>query len=90
LQASSLPKIQGIDRAAVLSCRKRPITKQIQGKIDAPEGRPLKNAPFCPIAASGSNFNPQNTKCIPAVEIFAFLELNDLKILLFILFSPID
>ncbi|MBW2130827.1 MAG: hypothetical protein JRH13_15885 [Deltaproteobacteria bacterium] len=28
------------------------------------------------IAASGSNFNPQNTKCIPAVEIFAFLELD--------------
>ncbi|MBW2303671.1 MAG: hypothetical protein JRF57_08175 [Deltaproteobacteria bacterium] len=22
------------------------------------------------------NFNPQNTKCIPAVEIFAFLELD--------------
>jgi len=23
---------------------------------------------------SGSNFNPQNTKCIPVVKIFAFLE----------------
>jgi len=23
--------------------------------------RPLKNAPFCPISASGSNFNPRNT-----------------------------
>jgi hypothetical protein len=25
---------------------------------------------------SGSNFNPQNTQCIPAVKIFAFLELE--------------
>ena len=42
--------------------------------IDGP--RPLQNAPFCPISVSGSNFNPQNTQCIPAVEIFAFLELE--------------
>jgi hypothetical protein len=49
--------------------------------------RPLQNAPFCPIPASGSNFNPQNTQCIPAcpvgpadrtgvVKIFAFLGLE--------------
>jgi hypothetical protein len=38
--------------------------------------RPLKNPLFCPITASGSDFNPQNTKCIPAVKIFAFLELE--------------
>ena len=38
--------------------------------------RPLQNAPFCPISVSGSNFNPQNTKCIPVVKIFAFLELE--------------
>ncbi len=46
--------------------------------------RPLQNAPFCPISASGSNFNPQNTKCmdagpdvsIGAVKIIAFLELE--------------
>jgi hypothetical protein len=38
--------------------------------------RPLKNALFCPIFASGSNFNPQNTECIPVVKIFAFLELE--------------
>jgi len=25
---------------------------------------------------SGSNFNPQNTKCIPVVKIFAFLKLE--------------
>jgi len=25
---------------------------------------------------SGSNFNPQNTQCIPVVKIFAFLELE--------------
>ncbi len=34
--------------------------------------RPLKNPLFCPITASGSDFNPQNTQCIPAVKIFAF------------------
>jgi len=38
--------------------------------------RPLQNAPFCPISVSGSNFFPQNTQCIPAVKIFAFLELE--------------
>jgi len=26
--------------------------------------------------ASGSNFNPQNTQCIPVVKIFAFLGLE--------------
>jgi len=31
--------------------------------------RPLQNAPFCPIPASGSNFNPQNTQCIPACPV---------------------
>jgi hypothetical protein len=36
----------------------------------------LQNAAFCPISASGSNVNPQNTQCIPAVKIFAFLELE--------------
>jgi hypothetical protein len=49
--------------------------------------RPLQNAPFCSISALGSNFNPQNTQCIPAcpvgpadrtgvVKIFAFLDLE--------------
>jgi len=38
--------------------------------------RPLQNVPFCPIPASGSNFNPQNTQCIPVVKIFAFLSLE--------------
>jgi len=38
--------------------------------------RPLQNAPFCPIPASGSNFNPQNTQCIPVVKIIAFLGLE--------------
>jgi len=36
----------------------------------------LHNAPFCPITASGSNFNPRNTQCIPAVKIIAFLVLG--------------
>jgi len=31
---------------------------------------------------SGSNFNPRNTQCIPAVKIFAFLELKQ-KIVFF-------
>ena len=38
--------------------------------------KPLQNLPFCPISASGSNFNPRNTPCIPVVKIFAFLELE--------------
>jgi len=36
----------------------------------------LHNTPFCPITASGSNFNPRNTQCIPAVEIITFLVLG--------------
>jgi len=36
----------------------------------------LKNGTFCPISASGSNFNPRNIQYIPVVEIFAFLELE--------------
>ncbi len=58
-----------------------------QGKDKVMLWRPLQNAPFCPIPASGSNFNPQNTQCIPAcpvgpadrtgvVKIFAFLGLE--------------
>jgi len=38
--------------------------------------KPLQNPPFCPISASGSNFNPQNTQGIPVVKIFTFLELE--------------
>jgi hypothetical protein len=38
--------------------------------------RPLQNALFCPIPASGSNFNPQNTQCIPVVKIITFLGLE--------------
>jgi len=33
---------------------------------------------ICPISVSGSNFNPQNTSNIPAVKIFAFLELEQI------------
>ncbi|RLB81962.1 MAG: hypothetical protein DRH24_08470 [Deltaproteobacteria bacterium] len=48
----------------------------------------MKNAPFCSISASDSNFNPQNTQCIRAcpvkceayfsgvIKIIAFLELK--------------
>ena len=31
--------------------------------------KPLKNIPFCPIPVSDSNFNPQNTQCIPACPV---------------------
>jgi len=31
---------------------------------------------FFPIFASGSNYNPRNTQCIPVVIIFAFLNLG--------------
>ncbi len=61
-----------------------PLIRKRQTKYTAGEGRidesekvkPLQNAPFCPIPASGSNFNPQNTQCIPVVKIFACLELE--------------
>jgi len=39
--------------------------------------RPIsKSALICPISASGSNFNPRNTTCIPVVKIFAFLDIE--------------
>jgi hypothetical protein len=38
--------------------------------------RLLKNALFCPIPASDSNFNPRNTQCIPMVKIIVFLGLG--------------
>jgi len=38
--------------------------------------RPLQNVPFCPISVSGSDINPRNTQCIPAIKIFAFLDLE--------------
>jgi len=38
--------------------------------------RPLQNAPFWPISASGSNFNPRNIQYIPVVGILAFLDLD--------------
>jgi len=41
--------------------------------------RPLQNAPFCPISASGSDFNPQNIQYIPAVKIIAFLDLEQIN-----------
>jgi len=37
---------------------------------------PERKLSFSPISASGSTFNPRNTQCIPAVKIFAFLDLN--------------
>jgi len=41
--------------------------------------RPLKKSTFCPISASDSNFNPRNILYIPVVEIFAFLELEQIS-----------
>jgi len=35
-----------------------------------------RKPPIFPISALGSNFNPQNTPCIPAVKILARLELE--------------
>jgi hypothetical protein len=39
----------------------------------------FQNVPFCPISASGSNFNPRNTTCIPVVNIFAFLDFEQIS-----------
>ncbi len=49
---------------------------QTEPRPDTVGSRPLQNAPFCPISALGSNFNPQNTQCIPVVKIIARLELE--------------
>jgi len=38
--------------------------------------RQFQNAPFGPISAAGSNFNPRNIQHIPVVKIFAFLDLG--------------
>ena len=38
--------------------------------------RPLQNTPFRSISASGSNYNPRNTKCIPVDKILVFPELE--------------
>jgi hypothetical protein len=35
--------------------------------------RPLHNCHFSVMQRQASDFNPQNTQCIPAVKIFAFL-----------------
>jgi hypothetical protein len=35
-----------------------------------------KTPPFAQFLCQAQNFNPQNTKCIPVVKIFAFLELE--------------
>jgi hypothetical protein len=53
------------------------VARNIGMKNVSGEGlRPLQNIPFCPISASGSDFNPQNTQGIPLVKIFAFLDLE--------------
>ena len=41
--------------------------------------RRLRNGTFYTISASGSNFNPRNIKYILVVEIFAFLELEQIS-----------
>lgn len=33
---------------------------------------------ICPVSTSDANFNSQNTPCIPAVKIFAFLGLEQI------------
>jgi len=39
----------------------------------------FQNDPVCPISASGSNFNPRNTTCIPVVKIDAFLDIEQIS-----------
>ncbi|MBU4009280.1 MAG: hypothetical protein KJ882_00830, partial [Proteobacteria bacterium] len=39
----------------------------------------FQNVPFWPISALGKNYNPRNTLCIPAVKIFARLDLDQTK-----------
>ena len=52
----------------------------------------FENVPIWPICALGSNFNLQNTKCIPVVKIIARLDLGKTKTLwnrLFVDFYPV-
>jgi len=61
-----------------------PVMRVVPGRVAAAVSFQLsvfrtsqfQNVPFCPISASGSNFNPRNTKCIPVVKIIAFLDLE--------------
>jgi hypothetical protein len=59
-----------IDNKLDKSCQK--VQKLVLGNQQSQ----FQNVPFCPISASGSNFNPRNTQCIPLVKIFAFLDLE--------------
>jgi len=43
---------------------------------DTLEARPLKNAPFRPISALHSDFNPRNMQDIPVVKILMRLDLE--------------
>jgi hypothetical protein len=49
---------------------------QIHKYSESLNTRPLQNAPFFPISASCSNFNPQNIQYIPLVKIIAFLDFD--------------
>jgi len=41
---------------------------KVKGLFNEPFARSLQNIPFCPITASGSNFKPRNTQCIPTFK----------------------
>ncbi len=46
---------------------------------------PDRKPPIFPISSLGSNFNPQNTLCIPSVKIMGRLELENILQFLFLL-----
>ena len=48
----------------------------VLAKVNVLPQSQFQNVPFWPISALGSNFNPQNTQCIPVVKIFARLDLD--------------
>ncbi len=62
------PLYGGLDIAPMRTCL------LIDNKYIVPELS--SNAPFCSISASGVNYIPRNTKCMPVVIISAFLELE--------------
>ena len=39
----------------------------------------FQKVPFCQISAAGSNFNPRNATCIPVVEVFTFLDFEQIS-----------
>ena len=60
-----------------MTAKRRIMILRLMGiMMESPYLVPERKLLIFPISASGLNFNSQNTPCIPAVKIYAFLELE--------------